>query len=49
LEVWRFNSTIKGGIRDLINCTQVFNPDKPVSVFFDVCAALAETAGDVEA
>jgi hypothetical protein len=36
----RFDSTIRGGFRDLINCTQVFNIDKPVSVFFDVCAAI---------
>jgi hypothetical protein len=40
LEVWRFDSAIRGEIRDLINHTQVFNPDKPASVFFDVCAAL---------
>jgi hypothetical protein len=41
LEVPRFDSPIRGGIRDLIHCTQVFNPDKPVSVFFGVCAAIS--------
>jgi hypothetical protein len=29
-------------IRDLINGTQVFHPDKPVSVFSDVCAAMGQ-------
>jgi hypothetical protein len=40
VEVWRFGGAVWGGIRDLINCTRVFNPDKPASVFFDVCAAI---------
>jgi hypothetical protein len=40
LEVQRFDSAVWGGIRDFINHTQLFNPDKPVSVFFDVCAAI---------
>jgi hypothetical protein len=31
-----------GWIRDLINCTQVFNPDKPVSVFFYVCVTISQ-------
>jgi hypothetical protein len=38
-----------GGMRNLINHTQVFNPNKPVSVFFDVCEAIGQDGGDVEA
>jgi hypothetical protein len=47
LEVQRFDSAIwagGGGIRDLIS-TQVFNPNKPVSGFFDVCAAIDQDSG----
>jgi hypothetical protein len=42
LEVQRFDGMIWGEIRDFINCAQVFNPNKPVSVFFDVCAATGQ-------
>jgi hypothetical protein len=45
LEVQTFDGTIRGGIRDLINHTQVFNLDKPVSVFSDACAALSWDSG----
>jgi hypothetical protein len=34
-----------GEIRDLINCTQVFNPDMPVSMLFDVCVATGQDSG----
>jgi hypothetical protein len=40
LEVWRLDGAVCGGIRDFINHIQVFNSDKPVSVFFDVCAVI---------
>jgi hypothetical protein len=35
LEIW-WDYLGEEGIRDLINDAQVFNPDKPVSMFFDV-------------
>jgi hypothetical protein len=35
LEVWSIHN-----LENLINHTQVFNPDKPVSMFFDACAAI---------
>jgi hypothetical protein len=45
LEVLGFNSIIRGGIRDHINCTQVFNPDKPVSVFLMYMQPQTKIAG----
>jgi hypothetical protein len=38
----RFDGALWEEIRDLINHTQVFNPNKPVSVFFDVCTAIGQ-------
>jgi hypothetical protein len=38
----RFDGALWEEIRDLINHTQVFNPDKPVSVFFDVHTAIGQ-------
>jgi hypothetical protein len=35
LEVWSIHNP-----GNLVSCTQVFNPDEPVSVFFDACAAI---------
>jgi hypothetical protein len=40
LEVQSFNSTGK-----FINSIQVNDPNKPVPVYFDVCAAIAENTG----
>jgi hypothetical protein len=40
LEVQSFTSTGK-----LINCTWVNDPKKPVSIYFDACAAIAENTG----
>jgi hypothetical protein len=39
---WRSGdlTVLWGCIRDLINCTQEFNPNKPLSVFFYVCVAI---------
>jgi hypothetical protein len=42
LKVHRFDGSIWGAVRDLINLTQVFNSDKPVSVFFDVYVSIGQ-------
>jgi hypothetical protein len=45
-EAWRCDGAMGGGeFRDGINCPQVFNPNKPVLVFFDICLAIGQDSG----